>query len=105
MSPAEKVLAWLGSAGAVVRIYDVPDDWTEVEGQSDDSPRSARIGVTGDNSDGMRASTLDVAGPKRLSTLMWTVHGEAGVRYLARWLVDGGPIDSPHIVAYAGGKT
>lgn len=89
MSPAEKVLAWLGSAGAPVLLCSGPD---YVEGESEDSPRFVKIYVADS-----RAHTQHFDASGRDIHADWTVDGEPGVRYLARWLVDGGRIESPHL--------
>ena len=92
MTPAEKVLAWLGSARAPVRLCG-----DRVEGDSPRGDRIATIDVSVGGDSLLLAHTRHLDASHRAVHEDWTVRGEPGVRYLARWLVDGGRIESPHL--------
>lgn len=102
MTPAEKVLAWLGSTGMSVRI--LGSEPIQVAANDASGDRVAQISVVTDGSPSFftRTYTRPVgrngfsSGPLEEST--WNVHGEAGVRYLAHWLRYGGSVKSPYVV-------
>lgn len=92
MTAAENVLAWLGSAGAPVRLC---GDRIEADHRTGDRIAIIDVSVGGDSV--LLAHTRHIDAAHRAVHEDWTVRGEPGVRYLARWLVEGGPIESPHL--------
>lgn len=91
----ETVLAWLGSTGAGVRLCG-----DRVEGVNRVGDRIVVIDLLADNTSPLRAHTRHVDAARFAVWADWTVvDGEPGVRYLARWLVDGGSVKSPYVVA------
>ena len=92
MTPAENVLAWLGIAGAPVRLC---GDRIEGDNRLGDRIAILDVAVGGDSL--LLAHTRHLDASHRAVHEDWTIRGEPGVRYLARWLVDGGRIESPYL--------
>lgn len=100
----ETVLAWLGSTGMSVRACS-NGPFVEVSGNEPYGDRIASVFISAEGSSRFFTHTYVrpvgkngfTEGPLERSS--WDVHGEAGVRYLAHWLRDGGSVKSPYVVA------
>lgn len=97
MTPAEQVLAWLGSAGALVQAIVLDDGWTSVEGWAEPINFSRHVAVLVPDEGVLPRCPVPVRDDEEDGRLAVHALGEQGVRYLGRWLVEGGRLDSPHV--------